>query len=142
MALNLVRQLFLILALGGSAVSAEQLMLIANVPGGESLDREYGLLLLRGDQKNWDGGIDARVVLPSREAVSYEQVAKAGFGTSGKSMQRLWFRLVFSGRVNPPIYLGNDNDVIDYVTQHEGAIAVVRRVDINIPGIAMASLNP
>lgn len=123
------------------AGGAESLTLIANVPEGSAFDAGYALLLVRGETKNWEGGVDARVALPSREAPNYERVAKEVFGMSGRGMQRLWFRLVFSGKVNAPTYLRDDAAVVRFVRDNVGAVGVIVSGDHGYEGIRTAAIT-
>lgn len=132
----------LLLVLASLSVSAQDLKLVANMPGGGNFDSEYALSLLRGENKNWDGGADAIVVLPSRQSVLHERVAKHIFSSSGRSMQRRWFQLVFSGRVNAPKYLDSDADVIKYVLENEGAVGIVAADTATISGLETSVLSP
>lgn len=132
----------LILALASLSVSAQELRLVANVPGGGDFDGEYALSLVRGENKNWDGGADAIVVLPSRQSALHESVAKQIFSSSGRSMQRRWFQLVFSGRVNAPKYLDSDKDVIKYVLENEGAVGIVAADAATVSGLKTSVLSP
>ena len=122
-------------------VGAEDLAIVANVPSGAALNPGYAVTLLRGDNQNWDGGTDARVVLPSRESPIYAKVAEVIFGTTGKRMQRTWFRLVFSGRVNAPTYLGSDREVVEFVRRYPGAIGVIALPSTRPDGISLIRLN-
>lgn len=135
---SLVITLFLV----SGGASAQTLLLIANVPEGSQFSEEYALSLLKGDHKNWDGGIDARVALPSREAANYDEVANLLLGSSGKRMQRLWFRLVFSGKVNPPAYLDSDADIVRFVIETDGAVAIISKPAADLPGLTTAAIMP
>lgn len=131
-----------LLMLTAMAVSAEQLVIVANVPNGGTLDGQYALSLVRGENKNWDGGGDALVALPSRESALHETVARQIFSSSGRSMQRRWFQLVFSGRVNAPKYLNSDRDVVKFVMDHEGAVGIVTTDASSMDGLSTAVLSP
>ena len=104
---------------------AQEYVLLVHPPSNETIDRQTALTLFRGERRNWKGGIDARVVLPSRESDHYESLAQQLFGLSGSGMERQWFRLVFAGQVNPPIYLDSDEEVERYIAEHPGAVGVV-----------------
>lgn len=134
--------LLLIMALASLSIAAQELKLVANVPGGGDIDSEYAVSLIRGENKNWDGGADAIVVLPSRQSVLHESVAKQIFSSSGRSMQRRWFQLVFSGRVNAPKYLDSDIDVIKYVLENEGAVGIVSSDSAAMAGLQTSALSP
>ena len=40
-------------------------------------------------------------------------------------MQRLWFRLVFSGRANAPDYVNSSSEVIEAVERQDGALGIL-----------------
>ena len=98
---------------------------VVNAPPGSSIDQASFEALLTGQRRNWDDGDVAEVVLPSRESSNIDFVAQKLFGTSGQVMQRLWFRLVFSGRANAPNYVNSSGDVIEAVERQDGALGIV-----------------
>ena len=98
---------------------------VVNAPPGSSIDQASFEALLTGQRRNWDDGDVAEVVLPSRESSNIDFVAQKLFGTSGQVMQRLWFRLVFSGRANAPAYVNSSSDVIEAVERQDGALGIV-----------------
>jgi len=132
----------MLLALASYGACAQELKLVANVPGGGDFDGDYALSLIRGENKNWDGGADAIVVLPSRQSLLHDTVAREVFSSSGRSMQRRWFQLVFSGRVNAPKYLDSDVAVMKFVLENEGAIGIVAADTIDIQGLKTSALLP
>ncbi|NCG07544.1 MAG: hypothetical protein GWP37_11315 [Gammaproteobacteria bacterium] len=98
---------------------------VVNAPAGSSIDQASLEALLTGQRRNWDAGEAAKVVLPSRESSNFDFVAQKLFGTSGQVMQRLWFRLVFSGRANAPDYVDSSLDVIEAVERQDGALGIL-----------------
>ena len=48
-------------------------------------------------------------------------------------MQRLWFRLVFSGRANAPDYVNSSRDVIEAVERQNGALGIL--VSDEVPNV-------
>jgi hypothetical protein len=97
---------------------------VVNAPTSASLDEASLLALLKGQRRNWDDGNAATVVLPSRESTDFEDVAERLFGASGRVMQRLWFRVVFSGRANAPTYIDDPSKVVAAVEIKAGAVGV------------------
>ena len=136
------QSLLIALLLASSGVTAQDLLLIANVPDGSQFSEDYAWSLLRGDKKNWDGGIGAQVALPSRKSQNYDEIAQTLLGFSGKSMQRLWFRLVFSGRVNPPTYLDSDADIVRFVMETEGAVALITQSKSDMSDLITIKIAP
>ena len=104
---------------------ATNTFVVVNAPAGSSIDQASLKALLTGQRRNWDDGDAAKVVLPSRESSNFDFVAQKLFGTSGQIMQRLWFRLVFSGRANAPDYVNSSRDVIEAVERQNGALGIL-----------------
>ena len=104
---------------------ATNTFVVVNAPPGSSIDQASLEALLTGQRRNWDDGDAAKVVLPSRESLHFDFVAQKLFGTSGRVMQRLWFRLVFSGRANAPDYVNSPRDVIEAVERQDGALGIM-----------------
>ena len=108
-----------------NAAFAASAFVVINAPAGSSIDQASLEALLTGQRRNWDDGEAAKVVLPSRESSNFDFVAQKLFGTSGQVMQRLWFRLVFSGRANAPDYVPSSRDVIEAVERQDGALGIL-----------------
>ena len=108
-----------------NAAFATSAFVVINAPPGSSIDQASLEALLTGQRRNWDDGDAAKVVLPSRESSNFDFVAQKLFGTSGQVMQRLWFRLVFSGRANAPDYVASSRDVIEAVERQNGALGIL-----------------
>lgn len=121
--------------------SADALYLVANVPPNSDLSQEYGLSIMRGENKNWGSGADARVALPSRESQNYDVIAYSLMGGSGKAMERRWFALVFSGKVNAPKYLEDDSAVMDFIASTEGAIGIVTSEYDEVEGLMVVKIE-
>jgi ABC-type phosphate transport system substrate-binding protein len=47
------------------------------------------------------------------------------FDGTVKSMQKYWLSLVFQGRSNPPIFLENDQETIQFIQKNPGAIGFI-----------------
>jgi hypothetical protein len=108
-----------------NAAVATKTFVVVNAPPGSTIDQASLEALLTGQRRNWDDGDAAKVVLPSRESLNFDFVAQKLFGTSGQVMQRLWFRLVFSGRANAPDYVNSSSDVIEAVERQDGALGIL-----------------
>lgn len=121
--------------------SADALYLIANVPPNSEFSQEYAMSIMRGENKNWDSGADARVALPSRESQHYDHIANSLIGGSGKAMERRWFALVFSGKVNAPKYLEDDSAVMDFIASTQGAIGIVASEYDEVEGLIVLKIQ-
>jgi len=126
---------------GPMCSSADALYLIANVPANSEFSQEYGLSIMRGENKNWGSGADARVALPSRDSEHYDLIANSLMGGSGKAMERRWFALVFSGKVNAPKYLEDDSAVMNFIASTQGAIGIVTSEYDKVEGLMVMKIQ-
>ena len=117
--------LLFFLAIGSQKGLAAEMYVVVNAPANASLDEDSLRALLTGKRRNWDDGNAATAVLPSRESDDFEPVAGGLFDASGRVMQRLWFRVVFSGRANAPIYVDDPSEVLLTVQAHQGALGIL-----------------
>lgn len=107
-----------------STTFASSVYVAVNAPAGSSVDTDSLEALLTGERRNWDDGDAAKVILPSRASSDFDAIAQELFGASGRVMQRLWFRLVFSGRANAPDYVDSTAEVLNAVQRQRGAIGI------------------
>jgi ABC-type phosphate transport system substrate-binding protein len=107
-----------------STTAASGVYVAVNAPAGSSIDTVSLQALLTGQQRNWDDGNAAKVILPSRTSSNFDSIAQELVGTSGRVMQRLWFRLVFSGRANAPDYVDSAEEVVSAVQRERGAVGI------------------
>jgi hypothetical protein len=135
-----VRVLLLVVLCIVQPLTAGEFYLLANLPPKVDLDQDYGLSLLRGDNKNWDNGTDARAALPSRASPHYDTAAETLIEGTGKALERRWFRLVFSGKVNAPQYFDSDQAIIDYVANNSGAIGIVATQVGSVDGVVVVKI--
>lgn len=108
-----------------NGASATNTFVVVNAPPGSSIDQASLEALLTGQRRNWDDGDAAIVILPSRMSPNFDGVGHKLFGASGQVMQRLWFRLVFSGRANAPDYVNSSSEVIEAMERQDGALGIL-----------------
>lgn len=104
--------------------SSEDIAIIVNQYNFESLSRKDVTNILMGRLTRYP--IDKssiRVVMLSdlgvtEDVASYLDTNTQGYGST-------WSKLVFTGKVKPPIYTDNPNRVVDYVVSNETAIGYV-----------------
>jgi len=65
------------------------------------------------------------VVLHSSNTPECQFVADLYFKGSIPSLQKFWLSQVFQGRTNPPMFLATHAEILKYVSENEGAIAIV-----------------
>ena len=109
-----------------SAASEGTLFLLVHPPREDMVvEEQYALELMQGERRSFVGGLPASVILPSRQADEFDLVAQNVFSTSGAGMQRMWFQMVFSGRVNAPKYLNSNDEILNYIREHPGTVGIV-----------------
>jgi hypothetical protein len=52
-------------------------------------------------------------------------MAQTVFGKDMKYVKKYWLNLVFQGRANAPVYLDSNEEILNYVKKHPGAIGVL-----------------
>ena len=109
-----------------SAASEGTLFLLVHPPREDMVvEEQYALELMQGQRRSFGGGLPANVILPSRQSGEFDLVAQNVFSTSGAGMQRMWFQMVFSGRVNAPKYLNSNDEILNYIREHPGTVGIV-----------------
>lgn len=64
-------------------------------------------------------------VVGLKEGSAREVFLKTVLRKSESSLNSYWSRLMFSGRATPPRLFNSDQEVLDYVKQHAGAIGFI-----------------
>ena len=124
--MRLILSIALIWAASAVFAADDQLYLLVHPPDvGMVVEENYAIALMQGQRRSFVGGLPARVILPSRQADAFDAIAQSFFSTSGEGMQKLWFKLVFSGRVNAPKYLDSDEEILRYVESNPGSLGIV-----------------
>lgn len=109
-----------------SAASEGTLYLLVHPPREDIVvEEQYALELMQGERRSFVGGLPANVILPSRQAAEFDLVAQNVFSTSGAGMQRMWFQMVFAGRVNAPKYLHSNDEILNHIRETPGALGIV-----------------
>jgi ABC-type phosphate transport system substrate-binding protein len=81
--------------------------------------------IFKGKYSNWKNQEQVIIVLPTSKNSIAESIAKNIFDGSIKSMQKYWLSLVFQGRGNPPVFLENDQETIQFIQKNPGAIGFI-----------------
>jgi hypothetical protein len=56
-------------------------------------------------------------------------------------MERRWFALVFSGKVNAPKYLEDDSAVMNFIASTQGAIGIVTSEYDKVEGLMVMKIQ-
>lgn len=98
---------------------------IAGPNSDRSLSTKALIDIYGGDRNRWENGTSIVVVMPSKAHPDAEKFAKIIFGENFDSMRRYWLGLVFQGRNAAPIYLDSDKEILEFVKETKGSIAVL-----------------
>lgn len=80
----------------------------------------------------WSNGLNAEPVDLAEGALLRERFSRHVFGRSTPQIKAWWQAQIFSGRAVPPAELASEQEVIDYVQSHGGAVGYVS-VGTNLP---------
>lgn len=120
--------------LSGIAYSQNQnFTIIANDIDFKSTNLKNLKAVFRGKYSSWNNNLNVTIVLPSTKSENATEVAKYLYETTVTGMQKFWLSQVFQGRSNPPVFLENDSEIIEYVRKNRGSIGIVKSNADNIP---------
>jgi ABC-type phosphate transport system substrate-binding protein len=108
-----------------STGQVNDLQLAGNSTGIREISLKECRAIFKGKYSNWKTNEQVIIVLPTSKNDVSQFVAKVIFDGTVKSMQKFWLSLVFQGRSNPPIFLENDQETIQYILKNPGAIGFV-----------------
>jgi ABC-type phosphate transport system substrate-binding protein len=80
--------------------------------------------------------VDQETDSPVRDSFSQEII-----GRNAASVSSYWQQLVFSGRGLPPAMRASDEEVVEFVKAHPGAIGYVAR-DTTVDGVKVVEVSP
>ena len=95
---------------------------IANDIGTDAISVKVLKTVFLGNKSLWSNGTKVTVVLTASDSENFESTAQWALGTDAFEYQKHWLSLVFQGRTNAPVLLSDENEVIEYVAKHPGAI--------------------
>ena len=78
-----------------------------------------------GENETWENGNRIRVVFHKSQSNEFELTSKLLINSSTTDLKKYWLSLVFQGRANSPIFKDNCEDIVEYVRNNEGAIAII-----------------
>ena len=94
--------------------------------------------IFQGQKTYWENGTPVILVLHSAKSSLIQKTADLFYNGSVKNLQKFWLSLVFQGRVNPPKYFLNEQEIIEYVLSNKGAIALIYETEINQEGLGIS----
>ena len=118
---------YLLLAslLFSSALQAQMGVPIANDIGSTTLKIKQLKSIFLGNTSIWPGGNTIIIVLPPSDSESFESIAQWAIESDGVEYQKHWLSIVFQGRAFAPVFLTDEEAIIDYVRTHPGSIGLL-----------------
>ena len=110
-----------LLAQMGTPIALE----IDNRPFSEQRLKEVFL----GNKSLWNNGNPVTVVLTSSDSESFSKTANWALDGDAFAYQKHWLSIVFQGRADAPVFLSNEQAVIDYIRNHKGAIGILYQTE-------------
>jgi ABC-type phosphate transport system substrate-binding protein len=129
-------------ALYSQTSSLDGLVLIGNKTGLESVSRKQLKGIFRGSQTIWNTNEEVIIVMPSLKADFANDFASSVLQMTQSALHRYWLELVFQGRADAPVFLNSSAEIVEYVKNNPGAIAVVKMSEKEVPrGMLIAISN-
>jgi len=116
---------FLFIGLIHAQSQTTNFQIIGNSTGLKEVSLKECKSIFKGKYSNWKTNEQVIIVLPTSKNDVSQVVAKVIFDGTVKSMQKYWLSLVFQGRSNPPIFLENDQETIQFIQKNPGAIGFI-----------------
>jgi ABC-type phosphate transport system substrate-binding protein len=120
----------------------DDLQLIGNATGVETIGRTELRRIFRGERTVWSSGTAVQVVLPSSRAPFAATVSRAALDMTPTAMQRYWLALVFQGRARPPVSVDSAEEMVAYVRRTPGAIALLPEGATDVPVALVLRIGP
>lgn len=102
-----------------------QFVLIGNSTGNNNLNWKQVKNIFRGERSFWQNGSSVVLVLPASNLPVAVDIAKQVYGSDVAGMQKFWLALVFQGRGKPPIFISSEEEIIRFISQNPGAVALI-----------------
>lgn len=121
----LINIIFLLITLSSHGQFTD-LVMIGNDTGFKSTTKVNAKAIFRGKYSSWRNGESVTIVLPSTKSENVISIASQVYNMTVKGMQKYWLEQVFQGRSNAPVFLEDDEGIINYVKRNPGSVAFVK----------------
>ncbi len=124
-----------------NAQTEKEVIIIGNNTAIKEISLKDAKDVFKGKRVFWKNNEEVIVVLPSPKFEGVENVSNLIFQSSVTAMQKYWLGLVFQGRANPPVFVKNVTEAIEYVNKNSGSIAVLYCEMSELPSTLLIKLN-
>ena len=115
-------------------------VLIGNETGVVSMSESQMKDYFKGKDNSWPNRKSVKIVLASSKHPKVELYSSLIYNKSFYSVKKYWYSLVFQGRSNPPYFFASDQQVIEFIGENPGSIAIVQDSDL-IPNHLRIQIN-
>ena len=126
---SLVVLLLLSVLLRAQSSGGGKISVITNNLSYDTMSKSVLKDIFLGQNQVDDNNRTITIVLPSKYYPNAEDLIQEITGWSPNTFRRFWLSQVFQGRTNPPIYLSDNQKIIDFVKQNPGSIAFLYNYD-------------
>ena len=82
--------------------------------------------ILKGNKNYWDNGKGVTIVFVLNEDDEKSKyIAEQIYNKSVRSVKKYWLGLVFQGRVEAPIFVSNNEEVLEVLKKNKGAVGIL-----------------
>jgi ABC-type phosphate transport system substrate-binding protein len=113
-----------------SITAFADIAVIVNPGNANALDKSEITKIYLGKSKNFPDGVKVNPVDQDGNSVNDEFNDKV-VGKSSSQLNAYWSKLVFTGKGTPPTKLGNDQDVLSFVSSNADAIGYIDSSKVN-----------
>ena len=131
-----MKRILLVLSLLFMSISASaNIVVIAHKGVIEKLDKREVQRIFTGKEHTFEDGDRMTLLTPKSNSEEVRQFNNIVLGKSNSQYKSLCAKLMFTGKVSPPIEMLSDNDIVKRVLKDKTAIAYVNSENVNLDGV-------
>ena len=103
----------------------DMLTVVGNSIGTQVLAKNQVSSIFKGNRSRWSNDENVILVMPSSKHPGAEVMAATIYGRDMNYVKKYWLNLVFQGRSNAPLFFDTNEEILNYVKKHPGAIGIL-----------------
>jgi ABC-type phosphate transport system substrate-binding protein len=120
-----MRRLLWVFAFLLSPAALAEVAIITNLSNTEITSKKDVESFFLGMKTFWDNGEKALVVIQPGDHIACQKFNDLLLQKNNVRFKSHWSRLIFAGRAEPPVELGNNEKVLEYIKRNPNAIGYV-----------------
>ena len=81
--------------------------------------------ILKGERQRWKGGSKVTVVLMKSNTTIGMLTSVKIFDMTANQVSKFFLSMVFQGKIEAPVFLNTEAEILDYVKRTKGAIGII-----------------